>query len=419
MDHFQFRNDQLYVENVPLQKVAATVGTPCYVYSSSAIKQNWLEFSRGLKSHQAQIFYSVKSNSNLGVLALLANLGSGFDIVSGGELERVIHAGGDPTRTIFSGVGKSSDEIRLALKNQLFSLNIESEAEFDRICRIAQKMGVNARISVRVNPDVDAQTHPHISTGLKENKFGVPFWSAKKIFRTAAKIENLKIVGIAVHIGSQMTSLDPIIIALERIIDLAEELAAEGIEIEHLDLGGGLGVRYQDECPPSISEYCASILEVLNRRNWLFSISIEPGRSITANAGVLVTKVEYLKNSNDKSFAIVDGAMNDLLRPALYDSWMEIKPLQTRADENPKLYDVVGPVCESGDFLGKNRQLSIRQGDCIAVFNAGAYGAVMSSNYNTRPKPAEVMVSNDRFEVVRRRESTLQILELESMPQMF
>ena len=419
MDCFQYRNDQLYAENVPLLRIAAAAGTPCYVYSSSAIRHNWLEFSHGMKGHRAQIFYSVKSNSNLGVLALLANLGSGFDIVSGGELERVLHAGGDPTRTIFSGVGKSSDEIRLALKNNLFSLNIESEAEFERICQIAQELGATARISIRVNPDVDARTHPHISTGLKTNKFGVPFRSAKRIFRAAAENENLEIVGIAVHIGSQMTSLDPIIAALERIIDLAEELAEEGVEIQHLDLGGGLGVRYRDESPPSISEYCASILEVLGRRNWLFSISIEPGRSITANAGVLVTKIEYLKNSTEKSFAIVDGAMNDLLRPALYDAWMEIKPLLIRADENPKLYDVVGPVCESGDFLGKDRQLSIRQGDFVAVCNAGAYGAVMSSNYNTRPRPAEVMVCDDRFDVVRRRETALQILELESKPQFF
>ncbi len=415
MDHFQYRNGDLYVEDVPLREVADEVGTPCYVYSPAAITQNWLEFSQGLHNREAQIFYSVKANSNLAILALLAKLNSGFDIVSGGELERVLLAGGDANQAVFSGVGKSSEEIRIAIQSNVFSLNIESEGEFKRIRRIARELGEKANISVRVNPDVDARTHPHISTGLKKNKFGVPFSTAKKIFRAAKDDDLTRIVGLAVHIGSQMTSLEPISVALERIIDLAEELLEEGIEIQHLDLGGGLGVRYREETPPSIAEYCAAILDILDRRGCSLSISIEPGRSIIANTAVLLTKVEYIKDTSEKSFAIVDGAMNDLIRPVLYDAWMEIKPVCKRSLGTPKLYDVVGPVCESGDFLGKDRLLSIQQSDLLVVCNAGAYGAVMSSNYNSRPRPPEVMVCKDRIEVVRRRETTAQMLELESM----
>ena len=416
MKFFEYRDNLLHAEDVALPIIAESVGTPCYVYSQAALEQNWRSFDEGLKGRNATIFYSVKANSNLAVLALMAKLGSGFDIVSGGELQRIIRAGGKLEKTIFSGVGKSEEEIRLALEHGIFSLNLESDAELTRIHEIANDLGVTAPISIRVNPDVDAETHPHISTGLREAKFGIPFGDARKIYHTAAKLDHINVLGIAVHIGSQITSLAPIVNALERIIDLAEELASDGISIQHLDLGGGLGVKYQDEQPPDIAQYCEAIGEVLDRRNCQLSISVEPGRSITAQAGIMLSKVEYIKKAEIKNFAIVDGAMNDLLRPVLYDAWMEIIPVALGGDRAEEVYDVVGPVCETGDYLGLNRKLAVRSGDLIAVCGAGAYGAVMSSNYNSRPKPAEVMVNGDTFEQIRVRESIEHILDIEDIP---
>ena len=416
MKFFDYRDDLLHAEDVALPIIAESVGTPCYVYSQAALEQNWRSFDEGLKGRDATIFYSVKANSNLAVLALMAKLGSGFDIVSGGELQRIIRAGGKLEKTIFSGVGKSEEEIRLALEHGIFSLNLESDAELTRIHEIANDLGVTAPISIRVNPDVDAKTHPHISTGLREAKFGIPFGEARRIYQTAANLDHINVLGIAVHIGSQITSLAPIVNALERIIDLAEELASDGIKIQHLDLGGGLGVKYQDEQPPDIAQYCEAIGEVLDRRNCQLSISVEPGRSITAQAGIMLSKVEYIKKAEIKNFAIVDGAMNDLLRPVLYDAWMEIIPVALGGDRAEEVYDVVGPVCETGDYLGLNRKLAVRSGDLIAVCGAGAYGAVMSSNYNSRPKPAEVMVNGDTFEQIRVRESIEHILDIEDIP---
>ena len=416
MKFFDYRDDLLHAEDVALPIIAESVGTPCYIYSQAALEQNWRSFDEGLKGRDATIFYSVKANSNLAVLALMANLGSGFDIVSGGELQRVIRAGGRPEKTIFSGVGKSEEEIRMALEHGIFSLNLESDAELARIHEIASELGVTAPISIRVNPDVDAKTHPHISTGLREAKFGIPFGEARRIYQTAAKLDHINVLGIAVHIGSQITSLAPIINALERIIDLAEDLASDGIKIQHLDLGGGLGVKYQDEQPPDIAQYCEAIGEVLERRNCRLSISVEPGRSITAQAGIMLSKVEYIKKAEIKNFVIVDGAMNDLLRPVLYDAWMDIIPVALGGGRKEEVYDIVGPVCETGDYLGLNRKLAVRSGDLIAVCGAGAYGAVMSSNYNSRPKPAEVLVSGDMFELIRVRESIEQILALEDIP---
>ena len=419
MKFFDYRDDLLHAEDVALPIIAESVGTPCYVYSQAALEQNWRSFDEGLKGRDATIFYSVKANSNLAVLSLMAKLGSGFDIVSGGELQRVIRAGGRPEKTIFSGVGKSEEEIRLALEHGIFSLNLESDAELARIHKIASELGATAPISIRVNPDVDAKTHPHISTGLREAKFGIPFGEARRVYQTAENLDHINVLGIAVHIGSQITSLAPIMNALERIIDLAEELASDGIKIQHLDLGGGLGVKYQDEQPPDIAQYCEAIGEVLDRRNCRLSISVEPGRSITAQAGIMLSKVEYIKKAETKNFAIVDGAMNDLLRPVLYDAWMEIIPVALGGDRAEEVYDVVGPVCETGDYLGLNRKLAVRSGDLIAVCGAGAYGAVMSSNYNSRPKPAEVMVSGDTFEQIRVRESIEHILDIEDIPNRF
>ena len=416
MKFFEYRDNLLHAEDVALPIIAESIGTPCYIYSQAALEQNWRSFDEGLKGRDATIFYSVKANSNLAVLALMAKLGSGFDIVSGGELQRVMRAGGRPEKSIFSGVGKSEEEIRLALEHGIFSLNLESDAELTRIHEIASELGVTAPISIRVNPDVDAETHPHISTGLREAKFGIPFGDARKIYQTAAKLDHINVLGIAVHIGSQITSLAPIVDALEHIIDLAEELASDGIKIQHLDLGGGLGVKYQDEQPPDIAQYCEAIGEVLDRRNCRLSISVEPGRSVTAQAGIMLSKVEYIKKAEIKNFAIVDGAMNDLLRPVLYDAWMEIIPVALGGDRAEEVYDVVGPVCETGDYLGLNRKLAVRSGDLIAVCGAGAYGAVMSSNYNSRPKPAEVMVSGDTFEQIRVRESIEHILDIEDIP---
>ncbi len=418
MNAFNYRDGLLHAEDVPLDQIASAVGTPTYVYSRAALEQHWNEFKQGFSEYDASIRYSVKSNSNLAVLALMARLGSGFDIVSGGELERVIRAGGKPEATVFSGVAKSAKEIKFALESGVFSINLESQSELMRILEIAKSLDRRAPISVRVNPDIDANTHPYISTGLREAKFGVAFEEALDIYRFAVQQSHLEVVGIAVHIGSQMISLGPIIDALESVIDFTEMLEAEGIKVRHLDLGGGLGVRYKDEQPPTISEYCDAILEVLTRRGCPLSISIEPGRAITANAGIFLSRVEYIKTTESKNFALVDGAMNDLIRPVLYDAWMDIVPVQQNSVES-RIFDVVGPVCETGDFFGKDRKLAIDEGHLIAVLGAGAYGAVMSSNYNTRPKPAEVLVDGDQFFEIKTRENLDQMMDSEHIPSQF
>ena len=416
---FSYDGNLLHAEEIPLTDIAERFGTPCYVYSHTTLSSNWRAFKNGFAQRDVTICYSVKCNSNLAILSALAKLGSGFDIVSGGELQRVLKAGGNPGQTVFSGVGKSEDEIRLALKSGILSLNLESEAELARVQKVARELNSVAPISLRVNPDIDAVTHPHISTGLRESKFGIPIGDAVRIYRQAFTQDCLRTVGIAVHIGSQITSMAPILNALEIVIDLAEELQKDGMPIEYLDLGGGLGIQYQDEQPPEINEYCSEIIQLLERRNCDLKIAIEPGRAIAASAGIFLTTVEFIKNAETKNIAIVDGAMNDLLRPVLYDAWMEIVPVELDNGTDEAIYDVVGPVCESGDFLGKDRPLTIRQGDLVAVLNAGAYGAVMSSNYNTRPRSPEIIVSGDRLDIIRARESIDQMLELESIPEIY
>ncbi len=405
------------MENLPLDSIAEKVGTPCYVYSQTALTHNYQTYVNGLSNRTATICFSVKSNSNLAILALMANLGSGFDIVSGGELTRVIQAGGDPNRIVFSGVGKSSEEIAYALQSDVFSINIESNGELDRIANIAKDLNKTAPISVRVNPDVDANTHPHIATGLRQSKFGVQMEDALQLYQLAAKLEFVRPIGVAVHIGSQMTTVQPIVNAIERVIDLVETLQDDGIDIEHLDLGGGLGIAYSDEQPPTVHEYCYAISEVLDRRGCQLPITVEPGRSITANTGVLLCTVEYIKQNDSKNFAVVNGAMNDLIRPVLYNAWMKITPVQITSNRTEKTYDIVGPICESADWLGRGRSLAIAEGDLLAVLDAGAYGSVMSSNYNTRPKPAEVLVNGDQFEIVRQRETIADLLRLEQIPE--
>ena len=416
---FSYDGNLLHAEEIPLTDIAERFGTPCYVYSHATLSSNWRAFKNGFAQRDVTICYSVKCNSNLAILSALAKLGSGFDIVSGGELQRVLKAGGNPGQTVFSGVGKSEDEIRMALKSGILSLNLESEAELARVQKVARELNSVAPISLRVNPDIDAVTHPHISTGLRESKFGIPIGDAVRIYRQAFTQDCLRTVGIAVHIGSQITSMAPILNALEIVIDLAEELQKDGMPIEYLDLGGGLGIQYQDEQPPEINEYCSEIIQLLERRNCDLKIAIEPGRAIAASAGIFLTTVELIKNAETKNIAIVDGAMNDLLRPVLYDAWMEIVPVELDNGTDEAIYDVVGPVCESGDFLGKDRPLTIRQGDLVAVLNAGAYGAVMSSNYNTRPRSPEIIVSGDRLDIIRARESIDQMLELESIPEIY
>ncbi len=402
MDHFDYRNGQLHAEEVPLEQIAREHGTPCYVYSRATLERHWRAFDDAFSDHPHLVCYAVKANSNLAVLDLLARLGSGFDIVSLGELERVIKSGGRPDRIVFSGVGKRVDEMERALELGIRCFNVESEAELERLSEVAGAHGAEAPLALRVNPDVDAGTHPYISTGLKENKFGVPMEEALRLYRKALTLPGLKISGMDCHIGSQLTELSPFLDALDRLLVLVEQLQAEGIVIDHLDLGGGLGVRYRDENPPSPAEYARALSQRLEGRD--LEIFVEPGRAIAANAGVLLTRVEYLKPTGAKEFAIIDAAMNDLLRPALYQSWQEIVPVDANARGHDGCYDLVGPVCETGDFLGKERQLSLRPGDLLAVRSAGAYGFTMASNYNSRPRPAEVMVDGDQVHLVRERE---------------
>ena len=402
MDHFNDRDGLLHAEEVPLTEIAERFGTPCYVYSRATIERHWRAFERAFRDHPHLICFSVKSNSNLAVLNVLARLGSGFDIVSVGELERVLAAGGDPSKVVFSGVGKRADEIRRALEVGIRCFNVESESELTRIDRIAGELGVRAPVSLRVNPDVDPQTHHYISTGLKENKFGIDIQEAESVYALAAAMPNLKVVGIDCHIGSQLTDLAPFIDALGRVLALADRLCASGIAIEHLDLGGGLGIRYREEHPPEPAAYAAAMSHLLADRP--YEVILEPGRAIVGNAGVLLTRVEYLKHGSHKHFAILDAAMNDLMRPALYQAGHEIVRVVQETDADPSRYDLVGPVCETADFLGKDRTLALEEGDLVAVRGAGAYGFTMSSNYNSRPRAAEVMVDGDRAYLVRERE---------------
>ncbi|NKN34345.1 diaminopimelate decarboxylase [Marichromatium bheemlicum] len=403
MDHFNYRDDLLHAESVPLTEIAERFGTPCYVYSRATLERHWHAFDRAFGEQPHLVCFAVKANSNLAVLDTLARLGSGFDIVSVGELERVLAAGGDPARVVFSGVGKRADEMRRALEVGIRCFNLESEAELDRLDRVAGELGVIAPVSLRVNPDVDARTHPYISTGLRENKFGIDIRAAEAVYRDAAARPNLRVTGIDCHIGSQLTDLAPFIDALDRVLALADRLAEAGIAIEHLDLGGGLGIRYRDELPPDPAAYAAAIRHRLAGKP--YEVLIEPGRAIAGNAGVLLTRVEYLKPTEARHFAIIDGAMNDLLRPALYQAEQEIVPVHLDPSLETQRYDLVGPVCETGDFLGKARQLAIRAGDLLAVRGSGAYGFTMSSNYNSRPRAAEVMVDGDEVHLVRERES--------------
>lgn len=402
MSEFHYRDGELYVEAVPLSQVAEQYGTPCYVYSRAALTATYEAFTAPLAEQDHLICYAMKANSNLAVLNLYARLGSGFDIVSGGELERVLAAGGDPAKVVFSGVGKSAAEIERALDAGILCFNVESASELQRIERIAAERGQVAPISFRVNPDVDAHTHPYISTGLKENKFGVPYQDAPTLYRYAHASPHLKVRGIDCHIGSQLTEIAPFVEALQKVLQLVDTLAGEGIQLSHIDLGGGLGIRYRDEVPPETGDYVGALLDGLQGRN--LKLVLEPGRALVGNAGVLLTRVEYLKHNLDRGFAVVDAAMNDLMRPALYDAWHDIVPLQSRTIP-ARSYDVVGPVCESGDFLGKDRELALEEGDLLAVMSAGAYGMVMSSNYNSRPRPPEVMVDGDQLHLVRARES--------------
>ena len=390
------------VEGVDLERVARESGTPCFVYSRAAIEDAWHGYDRALAGIAHEVCYSVKANSNLAVIDVLARLGSGFDIVSGGELARVLAAGVPGARIVFSGVGKRDDEMAAALEAGVGCFNVESAGELDRLAALAAAAGRRASVSLRVNPDIDARTHPYITTGLRENKFGIPIGNARALYARAAANPALEVKGIDCHIGSQLASLEPYLDALDRLLGLADSLARDGIPVTHLNLGGGLGIRYRDESPPEPAAFAAAIVERLAGRG--LAIVLEPGRSIVGNAGVLLTRVEYLKRNGEKRFAVVDAAMNDLLRPALYDAWHDIVPVTPR-EGVPEPYEIVGPICESGDFLARERRLVLEPGDLLAVRSAGAYGFVMSSNYNSRPRAAEVMVDGDRCHVVRRRET--------------
>lgn len=413
MDYFSYRSNILWAEEVSLPEIANRFGTPCYVYSRAAIESQWRAFDRAFQGYPHRICYAVKANSNLAVLNILARLGSGFDIVSGGELERVLVAGGQPDQVVFSGVGKRADELQRALSVGIACFNVESEAELECLNTVAGQLGRQAPVSLRVNPDVDAQTHPYIATGLRENKFGIEIEQAPEVYAREAALPHIDVLGVDCHIGSQLTSLSPFIAALERVLVLVDRLAGQGIEIGHIDLGGGLGITYRDEVPPSPQEYAAALRQKLVGRD--LEVWIEPGRAVVGNGGVLLTQVEYLKRAPEKNFAVVDAAMNDLLRPALYDAWQEILPVTFYPDREPALFDVVGPVCETGDFLGKERNLAVRKGDLLVVRSAGAYGFTMSSNYNSRPRAAEVMVDGNKIYLVRERETVPSLYASESI----
>ncbi|MAY70662.1 MAG: diaminopimelate decarboxylase [Halomonas sp.] len=418
MDHFNYREGELYAEEVPLARIAEAVGTPCYVYSRATLERHFQAYREALGSHPHLICYAVKANSNLAVLNVLARQGAGFDIVSQGELERVLAAGGDPAKVVFSGVAKRPDEMARALEVGIKCFNVESRPELEVLNEVAGRLGKVAPVSLRVNPDVDAGTHPYISTGLKDNKFGIPVDEALEVYRLAAELPHLRVTGLDCHIGSQLTEIAPFLDALERLLVLLDRLREENIEVSHLDLGGGLGVPYKDETPPAPFDYASKLLERLSRWDGgeRLTLLFEPGRSIAANAGVMLTRLTYVKPGETKNFAIVDAAMNDLIRPSLYQAWQAILEVDTRHQRTSDVYDVVGPVCETGDFLGKERQLAVAPGDLLAVRSAGAYGFVMASNYNSRPRPAEVLVDGDDYQVVRRRETLEDLWAGESLP---
>jgi len=413
MDHFQYQSGSLHAEQVSVANIAERFGTPCYIYSRAALEQHWHAFNDAFAEMPHLVCYAVKANSNLAVLNVLARQGSGFDIVSAGELARVIAAGGEAAKTVFSGVGKTEAEIEYALQQGIRCFNVESIPELSRINAVAERLNTKAPISIRVNPDVDAQTHPYISTGLKENKFGIAIEDARAVYRSASQMASLDIVGVDCHIGSQLTSVSPFVDALKRVLALIDELKADGTVIKHLDIGGGLGIHYRDETPPTPAEYAAELKPLLAERD--LEILLEPGRAIAGNAGILLTKVEFIKPTEAKQFAIVDAAMNDLLRPALYQSWQAIIPVAAESKAPKAVYDIVGPICETGDFLGKDRELAIEQGDLLAIRSAGAYGFTMSSNYNSRPRAAEVMVDGDEMFVVRERETVQSLFAGESV----
>ena len=414
MDYFNYQDDgQLWAEDVALTELAQQFGTPLYVYSRATLERHWHAFDKSVGEHPHLVCYAVKANSNLGVLNALARLGSGFDIVSGGELERVIAAGGEASKVVFSGVGKTEAEMKRALELGIKCFNVESEPELERLNKVAGELGKKAPISLRINPDVDANTHPYISTGLRDNKFGIAFERAPAVYKFAQSLEHLDVRGIDCHIGSQLTDIEPFIDATDRLLALIDDLKSQGVTIEHLDVGGGLGVVYRDELPPEPSDYAKALLGRLENHQDL-ELIFEPGRAIAANAGVLLTKVEFLKPTEHKNFAIIDAAMNDLMRPALYQAWQDIVPVCPREGE-PVTYDLVGPICETGDFLGKDRALVIEENDLLAVRSAGAYGFVMSSNYNTRSRAAEVMVDGNQAHLVRQREELSSLWALENV----
>lgn len=411
---FTYRDGALCAEAIPLEEIARRFGTPCYVYSRAELERNYRAFAQALAGRDAMVAYSVKANSNLAVLALLARLGAGFDIVSGGELNRVQAAGGDARRVLFSGVGKTAAEIRQALEAGVLCLNLESEAEMERVDAVAGQLGRRAPIAFRVNPDVDARTHPYISTGLKQNKFGIAYSDAERLYREAAGRRHLEVIGVGCHVGSQLVDPAPLVAAAERIVQLADRLARSGIALSHIDMGGGIGIRYQNEAPPPIADFVGALRALLRDRKE--TLIVDPGRAIAGTAGVLLTRVEYAKPGEAKNFLVVDAAMNDLLRPALYDAWHEVLPArQAESDAAADVYDIVGPVCESGDFLARGRRLAASAGDLVAIMCAGAYGMVMSSNYNSRPRAAEVLVDGSEAQLVRRRERAEDLYQLESI----
>lgn len=412
MNFFPLNNGVVHAEAVPVTDIAKQFGTPCYVYSKQALTAAYQTFEAGLNNTDHMICFAVKANSNLAVLNVFAKLGAGFDIVSGGELARVLAAGGDPTKVVFSGVGKTAEEMQQALEAGIFCFNVESASELARLNEVAGNMGKVAPVSLRVNPDVDAKTHPYISTGLKNNKFGVAIEDASDVYKQAAAMPNIAVHGVDCHIGSQITEIAPFIDALERVLSLVDALAADGIHISHIDVGGGVGITYDDETPPAFQDYTKSILEKLNQKK--VKLLFEPGRALVGNAGILLTKVEYLKPTDSKNFAIVDAAMNDLMRPALYDAYHEIIAAEPKAGE-ACTYEIVGPICETGDFLGHDRALNIAEGDVLVVKSAGAYAMSMASNYNSRPKAAELMVDGNQIHVVRKRESIKALFAEESL----
>ena len=413
MKFFSQKNGEFFAENVPLSQIAKQFGTPTYVYSKQALTSAFERFSEGFSGTDHLVCFAVKSNPSLAILNTFAKLGAGFDIVSGGELARVIAAGGDPSKVVFSGVGKTETEMRDALNAGIFCFNVESASELDRLNAVAASMGKIAPISLRVNPNVDAKTHPYISTGLKNNKFGVAYEDALSLYQKAATMPHIAIHGVDCHIGSQLTELSPFLDALDRILALVDQLEAAGIHIQHIDAGGGIGICYSDETPPNFADYAEAMRKKMAGRN--IKMVFEPGRALVGNAGVLLTKVEYLKHTEAKNFAIVDAAMNDLMRPALYDAYHEIVAVKPHTDVAPQVYEIVGPVCESGDFLGHDRKLALAQGDLIAILSAGAYGMSMSSNYNTRPRAAEIMVDGDAVHEIRQREKVADLFALEKI----